>query len=181
MWRLQKAAFFYKTDILVERLRDETIDTVISEKNMKIYLLKDIDNVGMAGQVIKVADGYATNYILPRKLGIKVTTDNEVFLQEKMVKEHVQEQAIKSKIAMTAERLKNMHLKIKMRVHDDGKLYASVNAENIIELLKEKEITVSKKQVEFEKTIRNLGEHKVTIKLSSKLQPQLTLEVLASK
>ncbi len=147
---------------------------------MKVYLLKDVENVGMAGQVVKVSDGYASNFLLPRKLVVRVTAQNESAYQQKMVKADIQEQAVKNKIAMVAERLKNMHLKIKMRVHDDGKLYGSVNADTIIELLKEKEISVNKKQIEFVKTIRSLGEHKVTIKLSSKLQPQLTLEVVSS-
>jgi large subunit ribosomal protein L9 len=144
---------------------------------MQVYLLKDLERIGMAGQVIKVADGYAQNYLIPRKLAVEVTKNNLKFLKQKKVKEKVASEVLKSKVAMLAERIKSLHISIKERVHDNGKLYGAVGADEIVDLLKAKDISINKKQVEFTKSVKTVGEHKVTIKLSSKFKPQLTLEV----
>ena len=146
---------------------------------MRVYMIKDVEKVGMTGQVIKVADGYALNYLIPNKLAIKVEEESLHFYQEKMNKQKVEVQVISSKIGMLAERLKTMHFTLKERVHDDGKLYGSVGAEEVVGLLKEKGVNINRKQIEFDKSIRSIGEHKVTIKLSSKLKPQITLKVVA--
>ncbi len=148
---------------------------------MKIYMLKDVEKVGMAGNVVKVADGFANNFLIPRKLAIKVSGKALSFYQSITKKVVAEKQILSSKVAMVAERIKNLHFTIKKRVHDDEKLYGSVGADEIVDLLKEKNISVNKKQVEFGKTVRSLGEHKVTIRLSSKLRPELTLKVVASK
>lgn len=146
---------------------------------MKVYMLKDVEKVGMAGQVVKVSDGYASNFLIPRKLAKKVDAGNEAFFKNREVKVKLDAQVFNSKIAMLAERIKNMHLQIKERVHDDGKLYGAVGADEIVELLKKKDVNINRKQVEFKKSIKSVGEHKVAIKLSSKLKPELTLKVVA--
>lgn len=146
---------------------------------MNIYLLKDVEKVGMAGNIVKVSDGFAQNFLIPRKLGVAITEQNKSFYENKITKVKVQEKIINSKIEMLAERINNLHLTIKEKSHDDGKLYGSVGPEEIIALLKEKDITVNKKQIEFVKTVKAIGEHKVIIKLSSKLKPELTLKVVA--
>ncbi len=146
---------------------------------MNVYMLKDVEKVGMAGSVVKVADGYAINFLLPRKLAVKVTKKELPFFQAREKKVETESKVLDSKASMLAERIKNMHLTLKKRVHDDEKLYGSVGADEIVDLLKEKDVNISKKQVEFGKTIRSLGEHKVTIRLSSKLRPDVSIKVTA--
>lgn len=148
---------------------------------MKIVLLHDVENIGMAGQVLNVSDGYASNFLLPRKLAKKVTAKNEKFYAEKAAKVQVAAQVVASKMGMLAERIKNLNLTIKERQHDDGKLYGSISADDIVTALKAKDITVNKKQVVFPKSIRTVGEHKVAIKLSAKLQPQATVKVVGTE
>ncbi len=149
---------------------------------MKVYMIKDVENVGMAGQVIKVTDGYAKNFLLPRKLAKMVDANAEAFFKEKEKKGTVEKKALGSKVAMLAEHIKNMHLVIKERVHDNGKLYGSVGADEIVALLKkEKNITVNRKQIEFPKAVKTVGEHKVAVKLTSKLKPEFTLKVVAQE
>ena len=144
---------------------------------MNVYLLKDVENVGMAGQMIKVADGYATNFLIPRKLAARVTKGNEELLKSKVKKVVTDKKILSNKVAMLAERIKNLHLTIKEKIHDDGKLYGSVGADEVVELLKSKDISVNRKQVEFPKSIKKVGEHKVIIRLSSKFKPELILKV----
>ncbi|MBS1987469.1 50S ribosomal protein L9 [Candidatus Dependentiae bacterium] len=148
---------------------------------MKVYMLKDVEKVGMNGQIITVSDGYAQNFLFPRKLAVKVTDENIAFLKQKQIKEKVTAEVISTKAAMLAERIKNIQLVIKEKTHDDGKLYGSVSADEIVDLLKAKEVAINKKQVDFPKAIKEVGEHKVTIKISSKLKPQLTLKVVSKE
>lgn len=148
---------------------------------MKVMMLQDVENVGMAGSVVNVADGYALNFLVPRKLAIKATAKCVLHHKTVVKKQAVEKTVLSSKIAMLAERISNLHLTLKERVHDNDKLYGAVGADEVVRLLKEKDITVNRKQVEFGKAIKSAGEHKVTIKLSAKLKPELTLKIVASK
>lgn len=148
---------------------------------MRVYMLKDVEKVGMAGQVVKVSDGYAANFLIPRKLAIKVEGENVKFFEKRVQKAETTQKVLSSKAAMLAERIRNLHLTIKERVHDEGKLYGAVGADEIVELLKKKDISINKKQVEFPKSIKAIGEHKVIIRLSSKLKPELTLKVVGKE
>ena len=148
---------------------------------MKVFLLKDIENVGMAGQIVNVTDGFAANFLFPKKLAQKVMPGAEQFFAQKVKKAEVDAQVLSSKVAMLAERLKTTNLIIKKRVHDDGKLYGSVSADEIVDALKAKSFAVNKKQVVIDKAIRTIGDHKVTIKLSSKLTPEVSVTVAAGK
>lgn len=147
---------------------------------MRVYLLKDIERVGLAGEIVKVSEGYAMNYVLPRKLGIEITKHNENFYKDKMKNVEHRKEVIASKTSMLAEKIKSMRVTLKRKTHDDGKLYGSINPQEIVDALAEKGVSVSKNQVEFSKSIKEKGEHKITIKLSSKLQPQMTVVVSAA-
>lgn len=145
---------------------------------MRVYLLKDVENVGMSGTMVNVTDGYAVNYLFPHKLAVKVEKAQEEFFKNKVVKAVLVKEVISSKLGMLAERIKTMHLTIKKRVHDDGKLYGSVSADELVELLKEKEVVANRKQIVFGKSIKAIGEHAVGIKLTAKLIPEFTLKVV---
>jgi large subunit ribosomal protein L9 len=149
--------------------------------SMKVFLLKDIPNVGFAGTVVSVSDGYAANFLFPRKLAQKVTEGGEQFFVAKVKKAEAEAAAVSSKMGMMAERLKASKLTLKKRAHDDGKLYGSVSADEVVQLLKDKEFSVTKKQVVFTKSIKTAGTHSVQIKLSSKLLPEVTLVVVGTE
>ena len=145
---------------------------------MRVFMLKDVEKVGMAGQVINVKEGYARNFLFPRKLAISAEGQSKEFFEKRIAKQKVATQVLSSKAAMLAERIKSLHLTLKERTHDDGKLYGAVGSDEVVALLKEKGININKKQIEFEKSVKAVGEHKVTVKISSKLKPQLTLKVV---
>ena len=148
---------------------------------MQVYMLKDVEKVGMVGQIINVSDGYAANFLLPRKLAVKVTKNGETFFKEKSKKIEITSKVLNSKVAMLAERIKNMHLTMKKRSHNEGKLYGAISADEVVDLLKAKDISINRKQVEFNKSIRSIGDHKVIIRLSSKLKPDLTLKIVGKE
>ena len=146
---------------------------------MKVYLLKSIENVGAEHEIVKVSDGYGDNYLLPRKLAIKITPENEaLYLKKVKVVEHRKE-VISSKTSLLAEKIKSLKLTLKRKMHDDGKLYASVNANEIVDLLAKEGVAVARNQVIMEKAIKEKGLFDVVVKLTSQLQPKIQLKVIA--
>jgi large subunit ribosomal protein L9 len=146
---------------------------------MKVYLIQDIEHVGFAGEMIKVKDGYAKNYLLPRKLAKEVTLANEHLFAKRVREVENRKQALESKTSMMAEKINQIELTLKRKMHDDGKLYGAVGAHEIVELLAEKGIKVSKNQVIFGKSIKERGTYDVKVKLSNTLKPQVSLKVMA--
>jgi len=149
---------------------------------MKIFLTSDVEKVGMAGEIINVSDGFAMNYLIPRKLGIRVTARNEAEFMKRTQKIEKRQVVIQSKTSMLAEKIKSLLVTLKRKTHgDDGKLYGSVSPQEIVDLLLEKGVSIAKNQVIFDKSIKGTGAYEVTIKLSSTLKPKLSLKVVAGK
>ena len=144
---------------------------------MKVYLRKDIERVGLAGEIIKVGDGYGRNFLIPRGLAVEVTKANEPFYQKQAKQVEHRKDVIESKTSMLAERITSLKLTLKRKTHDDGKLYGAISPVEIVDLLGKEGINVSKSQVKIDKSIKTKGSHKVTIKLTSKLKPKITLVV----
>ena len=146
---------------------------------MKVYLLKDVEKVGLAGEIIKVSDGFAHNNLFPRKLALEVTPEKEEFFKKREKVVEKRQEKIATQTSMLAEKIKSLKLTLKRKLHDDGKLYGSVNPNEIVELLANNGISVAKNQIEMEKSIKEKGTYEVTVKLSSRLQPRLTLNVVS--
>jgi len=146
---------------------------------MKVYLFKNVEKVGMAGEIIKVSDGYAKNFLIPNKLAQEVTSHNEQFFKKReLVLEHKKE-VVATQTSMLAQKISQTAVTLKRKLHNDGKLYGAVSAHEIVDLLAEKGISISKSQVDMPKAIKEKGVYEVTIKLSSRLQPKITLKVVA--
>lgn len=144
---------------------------------MKVYLLKDIEKIGIAGEILNVTDGYAKNYLFPRKLAVVVTDANLQFFAKRAKTVEQRKEVIETATSMLSEQIKGLVLTLQRKLHDNNRLYAAIHQSDIVDLLAEKNIKVSKSQVIFDKSIKESGSHLVTIKLSSKLQPQLTLKI----
>jgi len=146
---------------------------------MKVYMLKDVKSVGLAGEVVKVKEGFALNFLVPQKLAIKITPQNEAFYEAKKREVVHREVVIATQTSMLAEKIKALNLVLKRKVHDDGKLYGAVNATEVVELLAGHGVAVSKSQIEFDKNIKERGTFEITVKLTSKLKPKIGLKVVA--
>ncbi len=146
---------------------------------MRVFLLKDIKGIGIAGEIVPVSNGFWNNFMQTRKLGVKITPANAKFYEEKAKVVENRKSVIESNTSMLAEKIKGLTITIKHKVHDDGKLYASVNGSEVAEELLKHGVSIAKNQVEFAKSIKKVGTHLVTIKLSSKLKPQLKLKIIS--
>jgi large subunit ribosomal protein L9 len=149
---------------------------------MQVYLFKDVPRVGFSGEIIKVSDGYAKNFLLPRKLGVEITDSNKNYYQSKVKSVDHRKEALATETSMRAEQIKGITIMLTEKVHDDGKLYGAISQQEIVDALAEQHsIKISKSQVVFGKSVKSTGLHKVTIRLSSRLQPELTVKVVAEK
>ncbi len=146
---------------------------------MNVFLLKDILKVGLKNEIIKVSDGYAKNFLFPNKLAVEVTSANENLYKEKARQVVNRAEIIESTSSLLGDQISHLSLKLKKKIHDGDKLYAAVSACEVVDLLKEHNIPISKSQVIFDKSIKTRGNFEVTIKLSSKIQPKINLQVVA--
>ncbi len=146
---------------------------------MRVYLQKNVERVGIAGEIVKVSEGYAFNYLLPRKLAIQITPKNEQFYTKKQLVVDHRKEAISTQTSMLAEKIKSTKLTLKRKMHDKEKLYGSISPAEVADLLAEQGIKVSKNQIIFDKSIKEKGTYDVIIKLSSRLQPKVKLTILS--
>jgi len=146
---------------------------------MNVFLLKDILHVGLKNEIIKVSDGYAKNFLFPAKLAVEVTESKEAFYKAKSRSVENRAAIIESTSSLLGDQISQLKLKLKKKMHDDNKLYAAVSQNEIVDLLKEHNIAISKSQVIFDKSIKTKGTFEVTIKLSSKIQPKFNLQIIA--
>ncbi len=146
---------------------------------MKVFLLKDVERVGIAGQMINVTSGYATNFLFPRKLAVEVTAENEMQFAHKIKVAEKQKEVVATKTSMLAEKIKHTELKIKRKIAEGDKLYGAISAADIVDLFAAEGISVAKNQIELNKSIKTKGLHEFTVKLSSSLRPLCKIKVLA--
>jgi len=133
---------------------------------MKVILRKDIEKLGKIGDVISVKDGYARNYLLPRDIAFVATESNVRALEEekKQVSRKLEKEKKSSEIL--AGELEKISVTIKMKVGEDEKLFGSVTSQMIADALKEKGVTLDKRQIELEDTLKSLGIFDVNVKLA---------------
>jgi large subunit ribosomal protein L9 len=144
---------------------------------MKVFLLQDVLRVGKAGMLLEVADGYAVNFLFPRKLAVEVGAHNHAEFERRMTRNASQQEVVAAKTSLLAERIKVLRPTLRVKMHDATKLYAAVSAAEVVALLAQEGVSVSKNQILFEHAIKTKGLHPVTVKLSNSLQPVFTLKV----
>ena len=156
---------------------------------MLVVMLKDLEKVGVRGQLVTVSPGFASNFLIPKGLARAVSSKEAPALKNQEAGKQVKKEVLKSRIAMVGSVIENMTLTISKKVHDNKKLYAAVSEEDISEALTKKlaerggeeALVVSKKQVDITKSIKEVGEHKVIIKLNAKIKPELTVKITQAK
>ncbi len=141
---------------------------------MKIILLEDVKGVGKKGQTINASDGYARNFILPKKLGVEATPANmnTLKLQQKAEEKRKAEELAEARAA--AEKLENLTVNIAVKTGEGGKLFGSVtNKEIAAALEKQHGLKIDKKKIVLADQIKMVGERHVEVKL----HPQVTAEL----
>jgi large subunit ribosomal protein L9 len=146
---------------------------------MKVLLTHDVTKLGKAGMVKNVTDGYARNYLLPQGMAVLATT-GAVKQSESLSKaEQKRQSVLATEASALAEQLQAVSLTFHMRAGEEGKLYGSVTASNIVDELKRTTgLELDRHKLELREPLRSLGAHKVAVRLASELAPEMTVHVV---
>ena len=141
---------------------------------MEIVLLEDVKALGKKGQIVKVNDGYARNFILPKKLGVEATAKNlnDLKLQKANAEKVAAEQLAEAKAL--AEKIGELSVTLKMKAGEGGRAFGSVSSKEIAAAVKDQmSLDVDKKKIQLKEAIKSLGTHIVSVKL----HPEVTAEL----
>ena len=141
---------------------------------MKVILMQDVKSLGKKGEIVNVNDGYARNFILPKKMGVEATGKNlnDLKLQKNNEKKVAQEQLDSAKTL--AEKIGQGKVELAIKAGEGGKVFGSVSSKEIAAAVKEQMgLDVDKKKIQLKETIKSLGTHNVPVKL----HPEVTAEL----
>jgi large subunit ribosomal protein L9 len=146
---------------------------------MEVILREHVEHLGNRGEVVKVADGYARNYLLPRKLALLVTDGNKQQIEREKVKFDAKEAEEKKIADAMAERIAAVEIEIARRVGETHALYGSVTSADIAEALAAKGFDVDRRKLQLAEPIKQLGEVQVPIKLHRDVVAHVKVKVVA--
>ena len=145
---------------------------------MEVILRETIENLGRRGEIVKVADGYARNYLLPRKLALKATEGNRKHVERERRIVEARESEEKGQASAIAARLASVDITITRRVGETDALYGSVTSGDIAEFLKGKGFEIDRRKLILPEPIKTIGEHDVPLKLHREVTVPLKVKVV---
>ena len=137
---------------------------------MKVILTQDMDSLGLAGEIVEVAKGYARNYLIPKKIALEATQDNIKRTEVQRKNIEIKRIKLKEDALKVKERLADLVITIAQKAGEEDKLYGSVTTMDIASGLENQGIIIDRRKIILEKPIKTLGEFPVHIKL----HPQVT-------
>jgi large subunit ribosomal protein L9 len=145
---------------------------------MEVILREHVDNLGKRGEIVKVADGFARNYLLPRKLALPATAGNRKHVERERKIMETREAEEKAAAEAISTRLATVDISIARRVGDTEQLYGSVTAADIVEFLKAKGFEVDRRKLILPEPLKALGEFDVPLKLHREVTVPLKVKVV---
>ena len=146
---------------------------------MEVILREDVDKVGARGAFVKVADGFARNFLLPRKLAVAATASNKKIVEQERDAYVRREAKAKSESEDLVKLLNNVTLTFRHKVGENDHLFGSVTAKDIADALEAQRFHIERRKVQLEEPIRTLGEHSVTLRLHRDVSTQIKVVVEA--
>jgi large subunit ribosomal protein L9 len=146
---------------------------------MEVILREHVDNLGRRGEIVKVADGYARNYLLPRKLALPVTPGNLKHIERERTRFEAREAVERQDAEAVATRLAGFEITITRKVGETEALYGSVTAADVAEKLAAHNVDVDKRKIQLHEPIKHLGEYDVPIKLHREVVIPVKVKVVA--
>lgn len=148
---------------------------------MKVILREDIEKLGKAGEVVKVADGYGRNFLIPRNLAFLANVRNMKTLEHD--RRVIETRAKKARKAAedVAQSLSGMTVAISAKAGEEGKLFGAVTSRDIAEALEKAGVTLDRKSIQLAEPIKQIGEYKVKIRVAAEVVPEITVNVTAEE
>jgi large subunit ribosomal protein L9 len=148
---------------------------------MEVILREHVDNLGNRGEIVKVADGYARNYLLPRKLALLVTDGNRKQVERERAKFEAKEAEERKVAEAIAERMANIEVVIARKVGETEALYGSVTASDIAEELESKGFSIDRRKLQLADPIKQIGDVEVPVKLHREVTAIVKVRVVAEE
>ncbi len=145
---------------------------------MKVILKETIDSLGIIGSEVRVADGYARNYLFPQNKAVLATPQNRRMLEQEKAKFELQIAKERKVAEEMAQKLEGIVCKIKAKVSEEDRLYGSVSIRDIIDALGEQDVVVEKRMVLLKEPIKALGTYSVPIRVYKEVEPEISVEVI---
>jgi large subunit ribosomal protein L9 len=145
---------------------------------MEVILREHVDNLGRRGDVVKVAEGYARNYLLPRKLALAVNENNKRQIEREKKLAEVRDAEEKSQADAIAQRLGQLEIEIARRVGENETLYGSVTSADIAHALQAKGFDIDKRRIHLHDPLKALGETMVPVKIHRDVTAQVKVKVV---
>ncbi|MBV9266835.1 MAG: 50S ribosomal protein L9 [Acidobacteriaceae bacterium] len=144
---------------------------------MEVILREDVEKVGTRGAVVKVADGYARNFLLPKKLAVAATAANKKIVEQEREAYVRREAKAGSDAQDLARLLADVRLNFHQRVGENNQLFGSVTAKDIADALEAQKFHIDRRKIQLQDPIRTVGEHKVTLRLHRDVSADITVNV----
>jgi large subunit ribosomal protein L9 len=145
---------------------------------MEVILREDIDKLGSRGQLVKVKDGFARNFLLPRRLAVFATEANKKIVEQERQSWLRKEAKVKADAEGLAQLLNGVSLEFARKAGDEDHLFGSVTAIDIETALAKKSFTIDKKKIHLEEPLKVLGEHKVKLHLYKDVDAEITVNIV---
>jgi large subunit ribosomal protein L9 len=145
---------------------------------MEVILRQDIEKLGTRGQIVNVADGYARNYLLPRKLAVPATEANKKIIEQERLAALRREAREKAEAEELARMLAAVTVTLREKAGEHDQLFGSVTALHIAQALAQQNFQIDRRKIQLEHPIKQLGEYKVPIRLHREVTVEITVQVL---
>jgi large subunit ribosomal protein L9 len=132
---------------------------------MEIILLKDLDELGLEGDIVKVAEGYARNYLIPRGIAFEATPQNVNSIEQRRKKIELRKVKAKEEAEQLKEKMSEVLVQISQKAGEEGKLYGSVTSMDIAAGLEKQGMVVDRRKLILDKPIKVVGEYDVPVKI----------------
>src|ERR1700683_3168227 len=132
---------------------------------MEVILREDVDKLGTRGQLVKVASGYARNFLLPKRLAVAATESNKKIVEQERQAHLRKEAKFKTEAEDLGKLMTGVTVTISQKAGENDQLFGSVTAKDVADALEQKHFTIDRRKIQLDEPIKQLGEHKVAVRL----------------
>ena len=144
---------------------------------MEVILREDISNLGTRGQVVKVASGYARNFLIPKKLAVTATESNKKIVEQERQGHLRKEAKLQGEAQDLAKLVNGVSVTIKQKSGENDQLFGSVTSKDVADALSAKGFTIDRRKIQLDDPIKSLGEFKVPVRLHKDVTAEVTVVV----
>ena len=145
---------------------------------MEVILREEIEKLGNRGDLVKVADGYARNFLLPRRMAVAATESNRKIVEQERQAHLRREAKQKDESADLAKMLQGTVVTIRQKAGENDQLFGSVTVKDVADALANQNFTIDRRKILLEEPIKTLGEHKIAVRLHREVSTEITVNVV---